>query len=383
MDVAFVTSAYPPRSPGGAGTSSKLIVEGLRDAGVHVDIFALTEDGADPVRMQDNRYHLPDGTHYGVPIAIGENLSAYFHLPDLHEYDVIHVYNVRHLPACVLRADPPVVATYNNHMWTCIDPVAHLSDGVPECSLRHRIRYAKTKGYTGVTCLPRVAFNMLGKSIAQQADLLTVQTEGMKSVLSKSGYESDNIRKVPNILDDRFIVEPENEKEILFVGRLKPSKGPKTVLEAFQSLSQQYEDWSLRLYGKGELEGEIRDLIEGDSQVSLEYCPYDSLPSVYKNASVLVHASRYTEPFSRSWLEAMGSKTSIVCSENPSSVDILGDIAVLYDPFSSSDLARTLERVLSRPALRTEMAHAGYDAVTKYRPEKIVDGYISAYDECR
>ncbi|EMA24366.1 group 1 glycosyl transferase [Haloarcula argentinensis DSM 12282] len=206
----------------------------------------------------------------------------------------------------------------------------------------------------------------------------------MKTVMTRSGYDPEKIDVIPNILDDRFRSAGINGKrDILFIGQLYGNKGPIQVIQAFDSLPEEIKNnWRLKIYGKGELKPKIKDLIskEGLAQVSLNYSPYDKLPEVYNDAGLLIHASKYTEPFSRTWLEAMASGTPIVASENPSSSHILKDVAEFYDPFDTQALAETLQEVLSDEKMRESMAKSGKREVEKYTPERVGKEYADLYN---
>lgn len=386
MKIAFVTSGYPPISPGGAGISSKLIVDGLRDNGVDVDVFALVGDDRECTKVDSNTWYLPAGDEYPIPKVLGENFSALSHLPDLDGYDIVHVYNVRHLPATILRTSTPVLATFNNHMWMCIDPVEHLRDGIPECSVRHAFRYSKTRGYSGLTQVSRVGLEYIGKTIAKRANHFTVQTEGMEEEMVACGYDQSNISVVPNLFDPKFKIDSDNKKKIIFLGRLQKSKGPDMVLKAFSSVRDSIDsEWELEIYGNGPLRSELENMIERESikNAKVSYSCYDELPKVYSQAGLLIHASRYTEPFSRCWLEAMASGTPILCSENPSSRSVLSEIAKFYDPFDQQDLEEKLLEVLSSESERIRMAEEGRRELNKYEPLTVTQEYVNIYNSMR
>jgi glycosyltransferase involved in cell wall biosynthesis len=382
MKVAFVTSGYPPVSPGGAGVSSQLIVRQLRARGVTVHVYGIIGENRELCRAGSGTWHLPKGELYPGPKTIGENLSAYRHLPRLDTYDLVHVYNVRHIPACVLRSDSPVVATFNNHMWVCIDAVQHLREGTPECGLRRDLRYAGTEGYTGLARIGRVAVHYVGRHFARQVDAATVQTGGMKRVMETCGYDVDDITVVPNLVDPAFEGEPKNGNTVLFVGRLREEKGPQMVVRAFASLPEEIKrEWKLELVGDGPLREEVERAVRTLEipEATVGYRPYSELPDVYRSAGLLVHASRFTEPFSRCWLEAMASGTPILCSRNPGSSSVLSGVAEFYDPFDVEDLTAGLERCLRSPSRREAMATRGSERVGRYDAETVVGGYVDVY----
>jgi glycosyltransferase involved in cell wall biosynthesis len=378
-----VTSGYPPISPGGAGISSKLIVESLRNIGVSVDVFAIVGKKQKCEKIEEGVWYLPSGEQYNTPKPIGENISAYRHLPHLDGYDLLHTYNVRHIPACIIRSEQPVLSSFNNHMWSCIDPVEHLRDSLPACDIRRNYRYCKTEGYSGVTIFGRLGLHYLGKYLSKRSDIITVQTEGMKRTLVKSGYEDDKIIVIPNILDPRFKSEEGNANNIIFVGQLHEHKAPKMVIKAYRRLPDGIKsNWNLRIYGSGPLKGDIEEYINEYSleEIKINYRPYDELTEVYNRAGLLVHTSKYTEPFSRCWLEAMASHTPIICSNNPSSATTISEFSELYDPFDVGDLTRCMKQVLKNENKRKKMAKKGYQNLFKYSSKRVSNLYKEAYE---
>lgn len=386
MRLAFVTAEYPPKNIGGAGISSQLIVKALRRKGIDVDVFALTGDSK-TFQTASNGYHeLPSGDLYKIPEEIGENISIIHKLPRLSEYDVVHSYNTGHLPATVTKVEPPIIGTINNHMWVCIDPIQFLKEGCPSYSFTRMFRYAQSTGYNGWQRIGRCVLELIGKTLARRADYITVQTDGMKMVLDHCGFDTNNVFIVPNILDERFDVSSERnpgiEKQtLLFLGRLIESKGPKDAVKAFIELDPAFhKEWRFELYGKGPLSNDISNMIKSSSDrvdIELNYASYEKLPIIYAQADALIHPSKYTEPFSRTWLEAMASETPIICSRNPSSKSVLEGIAELYDPFETSEPKNTLSNFLdSKLDKRSQKAKS---RLSKYRSQYIAKKYIQIY----
>jgi len=245
------------------------------------------------------------------------------------------------------------------------------------------LRYAESAGYSGLKRFPRAAIEYVGKSLTQYADAFTVQTNGMKEIMTRCGYNNKNISVVGNILDPNFETEARKQRKIIFVGRLRESKAPDMVIDAYARMpSDLKQDWDLELYGDGPMKNQLKCMIRKRDldTVKITREPYNALPEVYDNAELLVHPSRYTEPFSRTWLEAMASKTAIVCSDHPSSRDVLGNIARFYDPFDAESLTQTLATVLTNASLRDDLVSKGRKKVDQYRAGVIIPKYIDVYD---
>lgn len=402
MRVAFVTAEYPPKNVGGSGISSQLIVEGVRAHGVDVDVFVLTGDEGGLTPLDDGVSELPAGDRYPLPTTLGQNVSVARHLPDLADYDVVHCYSSGQLPALVARSRVgrprvPVLATYNNLDWVCIDYEEFLRDDSETYSLREAYAHAGTAGYRGPMRLARVAIDEVARRVAARADAFTVQTTGMRDVLARAGYSAERVTVVSNLLDPSFLATPSerdasdpsasaparDRKTLLFVGRLVEKKGVLDVVDAFCGLpASVHDEWTLAIYGDGPLEAAVRARVDEQSSatVTVDSAPYDALPEVYRRADAFVHASRYNEPFSRTWLEAMASRTPIVCSRNPSSEAVLDGVAAFFDPFDPADLRAVLARVLSDPDERAGMTRCGTERCRDFTAASVIPQYLALYE---
>lgn len=382
MRVAFVSTGYYPVHSGGASISTRLIVDQLRDAGHEVDVFTTTGGGTGLECGRPDLKELPDGTASILPRRFGKNYGVVRNLDGLSSYDIVHTYGFGALPGIVLEADVPVLATANNLEWVCVNWMEYLREGCPEYGVRDSIRLARQDGYGPLGLPLKILFESSFKQLAKQADRFTVQTPGMKTVLDRCGYDPSKLTVVPNLLDPRFEQEGKREADrIIYVGRLAEKKGITEIVEAYLSLPATLrERFQFDVYGSGPMEEQIQNLsaAEGGS-VSIEYCPYEELPSVYRNAAVLIHGSKYPEPFSRTWLEALASETAIICSENPSSTTVLDGIAEFYDPFNTRTLREALRTVLTDDQ-RSTMISRGTQVVPQYHPETVVEQYVDLYE---
>src|SRR6202011_2778699 len=90
----------------------------------------------------------------------------------------------------------------------------------------------------------------------------------------------------------------------------------------------------------------------------LGYLPEETLAALYRLASVFVFPSLY-EGFGLPPLEAMACGTPVVTSSLSSLPEVVGDAAVLVDPYHPEDIARGLEEVLSDPALQADLSARG------------------------
>lgn len=390
MEIAFVTAEYPPRNVGGAGISSKLIVQNLRDYGHAVDVYVLSNDQTTDVKLEKDYTELRHAQHLFSSDIVNKNIAVYTQFRNNNEYDLIHVYGPSHLPGVITTSNVPVIATIVNFSWVCINPEKYLKDGCPQYNICQAFMNSRSR-YSGFKSIMMPIVESIGKLITSNVDLVTVQTEGMRSILLKCGYDNSIMRTIPNILDESFYKREDekskNNKNMVFIGRLSKKKGVDDIIRTYLSLPNQIRnEWELKIYGSGPLKDSIQQCI-GDNpeeNITLSYCAYDKLPySVYSTADIVIHGSKWPEPFSRVWLEALASRTPLVCSENPSSKYVLEDLAEFYDPFDTKSLYQSLMKVIYSPKYRRELAENGQKMVTQYEAKNIVPKYIESYHDIK
>ena len=160
---------------------------------------------------------------------------------------------------------------------------------------------------------------------------------------------------------------------MLYAGNIKPHKNLERLIEAFHMLR------------RGGLE-HVKLLIIGD-EISkyatlrravhrhklhkhvrfFGFVPDKTLASLYRLASVFVFPSLY-EGFGLPPLEAMAGGTPVITSNVSSLPEVVGDAAVLIDPYEPDEIADAMRRVLTddeplRAELRADAASRAVQAV--------------------
>ncbi len=110
----------------------------------------------------------------------------------------------------------------------------------------------------------------------------------------------------------------DNEKIILFMGRLVYEKGIQTLIAAMPKILDHYHDAKLVICGKGGMMDELRNQVNflglNEKVYFTGYVAAKDVPKMYKCADVAVFPSTY-EPFGIVALEAMLSGTPVVTSD--------------------------------------------------------------------
>ena len=90
----------------------------------------------------------------------------------------------------------------------------------------------------------------------------------------------------------------------------------------------------------------------------LGYCPTEDLPALHRGAAALFFPSLF-EGFGMPLVEAMWCECPVVCSNVTSLPELAGDAAITVDPRSPAAMAGALARILTDPALRSDLVVRG------------------------
>ena len=166
---------------------------------------------------------------------------------------------------------------------------------------------------------------------------------------------------------------PRTDPYVLYVGSEQPRKNLPALLRAFAEVKRDPELRRLRLVKVGapqsgdalsgpELRERTRQVVAelrlDDDVVFTGHVPDEELAAYYTHAECLVLPSLY-EGFGFPPLEAMACGCPVIVSAAGSLPEVAGDAALLIDPRSVDDLARTLYVVLTDPALRADLRRRG------------------------
>lgn len=151
---------------------------------------------------------------------------------------------------------------------------------------------------------------------------------------------------------------------ILTVGAIQPRKNLSRLLNAYSRLRKARVDApKLVLAGKwawlyDETLRAIHDLGVADSVILTGYVPETDLPALYSGAICFIYPS-YFEGFGLPPLEAMKCGAPVIVGNQTSLPEVVGDAAVLMDPFDVDAIAAALARVVSDSDLRAQLSVKG------------------------
>jgi glycosyltransferase involved in cell wall biosynthesis len=228
-------------------------------------------------------------------------------------------------------------------------------------------------------------------SAARRSDcILTVSEASKRDILHLFNVPPEKIVVVYNAIDSHFANTPSEDavtrvreryqldhKFVLYVGNIKPHKNLVRLIEAFDELRQgDLEDLKLLIIGDqiSRLPALRRAVHRHKLHKQVRFLGYvgdDQLAILYRLASVFVFPSLY-EGFGLPPLEAMASGTPVVTSNVSSLPEVVGDAAVLVNPYDVDAIVDGLRRVLTDPVLAADMRRKGIERAREFSWERSV-----------
>ncbi len=239
---------------------------------------------------------------------------------------------------------------------------------------------------------------MMRHAIRRSAVVLTVSEASRADILRFfPETDAERVQVVPNAIDRAILDDPGEEEKarvreryqirgrfVLYAGNIKPHKNLERLITAFALLRQRgFDDLKLIIIGDEVTKhGSLRRTMEAAGLRHdvrfFGFVPDRTLACLYRMASVFAFPSLY-EGFGLPPLEAMACGTPVVTSRLSSLPEVVGDAAMLVDPYSTEDIARGLLRVLSDETVRTDLVKRGRVRAQAFSWEQSVERIHATY----
>ena len=172
---------------------------------------------------------------------------------------------------------------------------------------------------------------------------------------------------------------------ILYLGSVEERKNLQRLLQACACLWRHGEQRPLVVAGPrkwkyARIMQAVEELGIADRVIFTGYVPDEDLPALYAGADLFVFPSLY-EGFGLPPLEAMACGTPVVCSSSSSLPEVVGDAAVMVDPYDVEALAEAMHRVLSDAVLREELRTKGLARAKMFTWEKAAQETLAVYEQ--
>jgi glycosyltransferase involved in cell wall biosynthesis len=226
--------------------------------------------------------------------------------------------------------------------------------------------YHNSRLQTGVVA-SMLTFHRWLKTWQKKVDIFLVATEFYRNKFIEAGLPADKIHVKPHFIDydPGTRTDYPAHKYAIFIARLDPEKGIRTMLDAWKLLPY----IPLKIRGNGQLEEETKRYIRENRLDSIELIgrlSKEELTNVIRGASFLVWPSDgYYETFGYVAVESYSNGVPVIASNIGVMNEIVraGETGLLFEPGNAQDFAIKVSWAWEHPI---EMAQMGKNARREY-----------------
>ncbi len=410
MNICILSWEYPPRIIGGLGTYVYELSRYLVKMEHNVYIFTLNDGNLKTRELMGGvEVHRPKILDISeiLPDVVAEEIRRWG--PGIKFFSDIWLYNLLVSTKIVNDLIPNERKTFDIisvHDWLSAMAGITLKKAlkIPMVFHIHSTEKGRTFG-DGSDIIDN-----LEHKTANYADKIITVSYAMKDELISLGFPSDKIEVVWNGVDpNKYSPEnipyekikeirekygiSDNEKMIIFIGRLTGAKGADKLILSMPHVLSEFPNVKLVIIGKGEMEGELVKLAErlglkNNIIFNFRMLPEDERIIHYAACDLAVFPSLY-EPFGIVALEAMSMKKPVVVgargvSGMRESVVSAGPDQTGYhiNPYDPQDIAMAIKMILRDENHMKRLGENGRKRVlSEFTWEKISKRIASIYQE--
>ncbi len=224
----------------------------------------------------------------------------------------------------------------------------------------------------------------------ERADAIIAVSKFSKRELTEMyGVEPERIEVIyqgVTVVPAKQIKESLPSNYFIFVGTIEPRKNLGRLLEAWRIVrSRMTGKWKHKLliagaegWGCASIREQAREKGIEDDLITLGYVEKEDLPALYRGAEALVFPSIY-EGFGLPPLEAMAQGTPVISSSKASLPEVVGEAAIMFDPYNPDEIADAIIRIAEDRKLRDELISRGKERVKSFSWQKTARETLELY----
>ncbi|MBW4547929.1 MAG: glycosyltransferase family 4 protein [Symplocastrum torsivum CPER-KK1] len=232
------------------------------------------------------------------------------------------------------------------------------------------------------------------RAMSRYADAFVANSYGAKDYLIDGvGAKPENVFTRTYLVPDAATLQQSLENDeiaklqlkhpvFLYVGRITPRKGLKSLLEACSLLQTQgYEDYSLVVIGTGEQREELEAFIKErhlEARVTwVGWVEYGYLGAYFQQADVFVFPT-FEDIWGMVALEAMVFGKPVLCSKGAGAAEMIveGENGYIFDPYDPEGLAIAMRRFLDHPELINSMGKQSQQLISQKNPSSAAQSFV-------
>lgn len=229
--------------------------------------------------------------------------------------------------------------------------------------------------------------------------VITVSNYSKQDIIKYFNLPEDNIKVTYLAADSRFrLIDKDTAWEflkkeynysndfILYLGGFSPRKNVDGLLEAYSRVYRELPGYyDLVLIGASrdnhyELKKKAESMGLTDRVVFTGYVPYEHLPYFYNCSTLFVYPSLY-EGFGLPPLEAMTCGTPTITTSVTSIPEVVGDGALLTDPYNIDGLTEKIYKTISDSEFRDKLSAKALRRAYNFSWKKTAIETIRVYEE--
>lgn len=287
---------------------------------------------------------------------------------------LLRLYKKR-LKATLMKKHPDIVITA---MGRSIDLITDIHDGSVKIGEAHSVK-ANVRSLNVMErkggmhrIMARLMRWHVSRRIAQlDAMVLLTQEDADSWTEARQTFVIPNA--VPQIPERQ---SPLDNKQVLMIARYNDAKGYEYMIKAWQNVHERHPDWTLNVYGSGEMHEEVIRLIQERylSGSMLLHEPVDDIMEKYLESSIYVMSSRY-EAFPMVLLEAMACGVPCVsfdCPYGPRNIIRDGEDGLLVEYLNSQALADCICRLIEDVPLRKQLGAQARQNIQRFSRDAVM-----------
>jgi glycosyltransferase involved in cell wall biosynthesis len=244
------------------------------------------------------------------------------------------------------------------------------------------------------------AWGQMWTATHRASRVITVSEASKRDILRYFRVPDSRVDVIYNAIDDRFWQDPDAEEIarvreryrldnpfVLYAGNIKPHKNLERLIEAFHLLRQNPAMRDVQLLIIGDEVSTYATLRRAVHRHKLHkhvrffgFVSHQTLAALYRLAAAFVFPSLY-EGFGLPPLEAMASGTPVITSNVSSLPEVVGDAALMIDPYEPAAIADAMRRVLDDQALAADLRRRGLARAREFSWERSIARVREIYAE--